>query len=115
MGSGGGGVNGDNSVNEGGASTPETWTSSLSHRDINDINFNINNNGFDGGGSSHQLDDDDDDDVDVNARGRVDLTAEEVTTLCCGVLFFVSFFVAMYAQVQYDPELTSTDITVLLL
>ena len=36
---------------------------------------------------------------DPKQRGRVDLTSEEVVTLCCGVLFFISFFVAMYAQV----------------
>ena len=38
---------------------------------------------------------------DPRMRGRVDLTSEEVVTLCCGVLFFISFFVAMYAQVSW--------------
>lgn len=35
-----------------------------------------------------------------DGHSQVDLTSEEVATLCCGVLFFVSFFVAMYAQIK---------------
>jgi len=33
-------------------------------------------------------------------RDKVDLTTEEVVTLSCGVLFFVSFFIAMSVQIK---------------
>lgn len=33
-------------------------------------------------------------------RDKVDLTTEEIVTLSCGVLFFVSFFVAMSVQIK---------------
>lgn len=33
-------------------------------------------------------------------RNKVDLTTEEIITLSCGVLFFVSFFVAMSVQIK---------------
>ena len=33
-------------------------------------------------------------------RNTVDLTTEEIITLSCGVLFFVSFFIAMSVQIK---------------
>lgn len=33
-------------------------------------------------------------------RNKVDLTTEEIITLSCGVLFFVSFFIAMSVQIK---------------
>lgn len=33
-------------------------------------------------------------------RNKVDLTTEEIVTLSCGVLFFVSFFIAMSVQIK---------------
>ena len=33
-------------------------------------------------------------------RNRADLTTEEIITLSCGVLFFVSFFIAMSVQIK---------------
>lgn len=33
-------------------------------------------------------------------RNKVDLTTEEIITLSCGVLFFISFFVAMSVQIK---------------
>ncbi|XP_013389797.1 E3 ubiquitin-protein ligase MARCH4 [Lingula anatina] len=33
-------------------------------------------------------------------RNKVDLTTEEIVTLICGVLFFVSFFIAMSVQIK---------------
>jgi len=34
------------------------------------------------------------------SRNKVDLTTEEIVTLTCGVLFFVSFFIAMSVQIK---------------
>ena len=33
-------------------------------------------------------------------RNKVELTNEEIITLSCGVLFFVSFFIAMSVQIK---------------
>lgn len=33
-------------------------------------------------------------------RTKVDLTTEEIITLACGVLFFVSFFIAMSVEIK---------------
>ena len=33
-------------------------------------------------------------------RNKVDLTPEEIITLSCGVIFFVSFFIAMSVQIK---------------
>ena len=33
-------------------------------------------------------------------QNKVDLTTEEIITLSCGVLFFVSFFIAMSVQIK---------------
>ena len=33
-------------------------------------------------------------------KNKVDLTTEEIITLSCGVLFFVSFFIAMSVQIK---------------
>lgn len=34
------------------------------------------------------------------ANAKADLTTEEIVTLACGVLFFISFFVAMTVQIK---------------